>query len=35
MAYVIIVTALAISMGLVFVCMRNIVKAQDDEYCSW
>jgi len=35
MAYVIIVTALAISMGLIFISLRNLVKSQDDEYCNW
>jgi|MDTB01.1.fsa_nt_gb hypothetical protein len=35
MAETIIVIALAISFGLIFISMRNLVKAQDNEYSNW
>jgi hypothetical protein len=35
MAFIIIVTTLAISMGLIFISLKNLVKAQDNEYCNW
>lgn len=35
MVETIIVIALAISFGLIFISMRNLVKAQDNEYSNW